>query len=98
MGLTDQVASFGSPNLCRINEERADHKGARICVPGVTELSWMGSNLDNRSQDTKTIYNDRLDQKFGDEEGESFFEFDETGINWSSCMTSTFPRLLRPVK
>jgi hypothetical protein len=36
MGLTDQVASFGSPKLCRINEERAGHKGARICGPEVT--------------------------------------------------------------
>jgi hypothetical protein len=29
------------PKLCRINEERANHKGARICDPGVTGLRSM---------------------------------------------------------
>ena len=59
----------------------------------------MRDRSDNRSQDKKTIYNDRLDQKFGDEERESFSsEFDETGINWIHVMTSTFPRPVGSVK
>jgi len=59
----------------------------------------MRGRFENRSQDTKTIYNDRLDRRFGDEERESFSsEFDETRINWIHVMTSTFPRLFGYVK